>query len=301
MSSILVTGGTGQVGRELKELLPTATFVGSRECNLMNPKAVQELIRQMSPNVVIHTAARVGGIIDNMNNQTRYYSENVLMDTNLINSCLEYNVPKFIGILSTCAYPDVALSYPMEETALHYGQPAISNFSYGIAKRGLATLIDSIRKEIHSNYCYVIPCNLFGKYDKYNEKSHFVAAILMKILESQKNNSNELTLFGTGQPLRQILYAKDLARIIYLMLESDIFENFNVASEENLSILEYARRILDILELKDWEINFDKTKPDGQFRKDVSIRKLRDFFPKFQFTPFDLAIRETFDELNKIH
>lgn len=297
MQKILVTGGTGQVGSELRALLPSAFFVSSKDFNLLDKKSVEKMLENFRPNVVVHTAARVGGIIDNLNNQTSYYAENVTMDTNLIQTCLDYGVEKFIGILSTCAYPDVALNYPMEETDLHFGAPTNSNFSYGIAKRGLATYIDSIRNEKKKDYCYVIPCNLYGIHDKYNERSHFVASILMKILKAIKEQKKELVLFGTGEPLRQILYAQDLARVITQMIENNIYENLNVASEENLSIKSYTLKILEILGFSDWKIKFDETKPDGQFRKDVSIRKLKHYFPDFRFTPFEEGISEVFQSL----
>jgi GDP-L-fucose synthase len=185
----------------------------------------------------------------------------------------------------------------MEESELHFGAPTKSNFSYGIAKRGLATYIDSIRSEKSSDYCYVIPCNLYGIHDKYNEKSHFVASVLMKILTALKDGKKELVLFGTGQPLRQVLYSQDLARVITLMIENDIFENLNVASKDNLSIKNYALKILDILGFDDWNIKFDESKPDGQFRKDVSIKKLMQYFPDFQFTTFEDGISEVFESL----
>ena len=297
MQRILVTGGTGQVGSELKSLIPEATYVSSQDFNLLDKKAVEKMIKDFAPDVVVHTAARVGGIMDNLSNQTSYYAENVLMDTNLIQSCLDFKVRKFIGILSTCAYPDVASKYPMKESELHFGVPANSNFSYGIAKRGLATYIDSIRSEIYPEYCYVIPCNLYGVYDKYNEKSHFVAAILMKIFDALREGKKELVLFGTGKPLRQILYAQDLARIITLMVEESVYENLNVASKDNLSISEYTRQILDILGFSNWEIKFDPSKPDGQYRKDVSTQKLMTYFPDFEFTPFEKGIPMVFEIL----
>ena len=130
MRKILITGGTGQVGNELKLLIPDAIFVSTKECNLLIKSQVESLIKNVSPEIVIHTAARVGGIMDNISHQTEYYSENVLMDTNLISSCTSFGVKKFIGILSTCAYPDVSAKYPMKESEIHDGKPADTNFSY---------------------------------------------------------------------------------------------------------------------------------------------------------------------------
>ena len=298
MRKILVTGGTGQVGNELKLLIPDAIFVSTKECNLLVKGQVESLIKDLSPEIVIHTAARVGGIMDNISHQTEYYSENVLMDTNLISSCTSFGVKKFIGILSTCAYPDVSAKYPMKESEIHDGKPADTNFSYGIAKRGMAVYIDAIRKQYGWQYSYVIPCNLYGVFDKFNERSHFIGALLLKIHKANLEGKKEIELYGTGKPLRQVLYAKDLASVIKQMVERDIYENFNVASNENFSINQYAESILNVLGFNDWNIKYDSAKPDGQFRKDVSLFKFNNLFPEFEFTPLNVGIREVFESLS---
>ena len=300
MGRILVTGGTGQVGSELGALIPHATFVSTKDCDLLVKKNVMEMILDLKPDIVIHTAARVGGIIDNIAHQSEYYSENVLMDTNLIDSCLSANVGKFIGILSTCAYPDVASSYPMKESEMHNGIPSSSNLSYGIAKRGMAVYIDAIRNQYKLQYCYVIPCNLYGVHDKFNEKSHFIGALLMKIYQAQQENRRNIVLFGTGSPLRQVLYAKDLARVIVEMVESGNYENFNVASNENLSINDYAQSILRGLGFTDWTITYDSAMPDGQYRKDVDSEKFMKLFPHFEFTPLLTGINEVYQSLQNV-
>jgi nucleoside-diphosphate-sugar epimerase len=105
-------------------------------------------------------------------------------------------------------------------------------------------------------------------------------------------------LYGTGKPLRQVLYAKDLANVIRQMVARDIFENFNVASNENFSINQYAESILDVLGFNDWNIKYDSTKPDGQFRKDVSLLKFNNLFPEFEFTPLHVGISEVFESLS---
>jgi GDP-L-fucose synthase len=300
MTRILVTGGTGQVGSELRALIPDATFISSKDCDLLVKKNITDMILDVKPEIVIHTAARVGGIIDNIAHQSEYYAENVLMDTNLIDSCLSANVGKFIGILSTCAYPDIASSYPMKESELHNGIPSSSNLSYGIAKRGMAVYIDAIRNQYKLQYCYVIPCNLYGVHDKFNQKSHFIGALLMKIYQAQQENRKNIVLFGTGSPLRQVLYAKDLARVIVEMVKRGSYENFNIAGAENLSIDDYAQIILSGLGFTDWTITYDSAMPDGQYRKDVDLGKFMKLFPDFECTPLLTGVKEVYLSLQNV-
>lgn len=294
MKKILVTGGTGQVGKELQLLLPDATFISSMDCDLRSCVDVDLLIIKHKPDVVIHAAARVGGILDNITHQVEYFTENVLMNTNLVDTCLKYKVPNFIGILSTCIYPDVVDKYPMKEEVMHDGKPTKTNFSYGIAKRAMATHIDAIRDQYKLNYCYVIPCNLYGIHDKYNDRSHFIGALLKKIYEADKEGKKEITLFGSGKPLRQILYARDLARVLHRMVIDNTYHSFNIANEDNFSIDQYARIVLKALGYGDWTINYDSSKPDGQYRKDVSLEEFREYFPDFQFTPLEEGIVEVY-------
>lgn len=297
MVKVLVTGGTGQVGRELQLLMPDALFVSSKDYDLTSCVDVDRMINVYRPEVVIHCAARVGGILDNINHQTEYFAENVLMNTLLVDACLKYNVPNFIGILSTCIYPDVVDTYPMREDVMHDGKPTKTNFSYGIAKRAMATHIDAIREQYKKNYCYVIPCNLYGVHDKYNDRSHFIGALLKKIYEANQRGEKKITLFGTGKPLRQILYARDLARVLKMMVVEHTYHSFNIANENNLSIDQYARTVLKALGFEDWTIEYDNTMPDGQYRKDVSLFEFKELFPNFKFTPLEEGIVEVYKNM----
>jgi GDP-L-fucose synthase len=299
MDRILVTGGTGQVGKELKKILPNAVFVGSKDYDLTNCKAVSQMYKDIKPTTVIHSAAKVGGILDNIQHQVEYYAENVMMNTLVVDQALKNNVKNFIGILSTCAYPDIVDQYPMEEIMLHNGKPTITNFSYGIAKRGMAVHIDAIREKYSFNYCYLIPCNLYGPYDKFDYRSHYVGALVSKIHEAKLKGKKKITLYGDGTPLRQFLYAKDLAVIISSMIEQDLYENLNIASEANISIDSIARIALDVLECSDFTIIYDNTKPNGQHRKDVCLNKFKKYFPDFLFTPLQDGIKNVYNSINQ--
>ena len=183
-NKILVTGGSGMVGRFLKEIIPNAIFISSKDYDLRDMNNVNTMMVKYKPNVVIHLAAKVGGIIDNINKPAEYFVDNILMNTNILASSYKHGVSRFIGILSTCIYPDKVSDYPMSENILHDGPPTPTNFSYGYAKRCLAVQIDSYNKQYNTKYQYLTPCNLYGEYDKWGENSHFVAALIKKIIKA---------------------------------------------------------------------------------------------------------------------
>ena len=296
---ILVTGGSGMVGKSLQELIPQASYISSKDCDLTNPIEVELLVKLHKPDAIIHLAAKVGGIIDNINKPAEYFDDNILMNTLLLKSAYKYGVERFIGILSTCIYPDSVVRYPMIESMLHSGPPTPTNFSYGYAKRSLAVQIDAYNKQYGTKYQYLIPCNLYGEYDKFGENSHFVAALIKKIHNAKVSGYDKITLFGTGKPLRQFMYSNDLATIIKKCIDEDIYDNFNVATKENVSIDEIARIALKACDAEHINIEYDATKPDGQYRKDVSVDILNNIIS--DFTPISLydGIKQTYDKINK--
>jgi GDP-L-fucose synthase len=291
-NKILITGGSGLVGKYLKKILPEATYISSKDYDLTTEDGVKRMFLKYKPDTVVHLAARVGGIIDNINHPAEYFTQNVLMNTLLIEYSRIFGVKKFIGILSTCIYPDVARKYPMDESMLHEGPPTITNFSYGYSKRSMGAQIDAYNLQYNLNYQYLIPCNLYGIEDKDDEnKSHFIASLIKKINYAKNNNSDNITLFGDGTPLRQFMYAGDFAEIIKQTIEKNVTESFNVATEENLSIKQMAEIAINVTGNENIKIEWDTTKPNGQFRKDVSIDKFKNLFPNFEFTPLSKGIK----------
>ena len=293
---IVVTGGSGLVGKHLQEILPDAFYLSSKDCDLTDIKKVRWMISSYTPDIVVHLAAKVGGIQDNLKYPAHYFDDNVLINTNIVKVCKEYNIKRFIGILSTCIYPSVVDNYPMTEDDLFIGPPPPSNFSYGYAKRCLAVQIDAYNKQFNTEYNYLIPCNLYGDYDNlHNEnKMHFITALLNKIRNSQDNS---LHLLGTGKPLRQFMYAGDLAKIIKKVIDNNITESFNVAPDFNYSINEMAKMALEVTNKK-YNIIYSKPELDGQFRKDVSNKKLRNIFPDFKFTDLKTGIKQVYDKIS---
>ena len=294
MNKILVTGGNGMVGKHLQEILPNAIYIGSKECNLTSWKEVEYMMFLHKPNHIIHLAAKVGGIQDNISKPAEYFEDNILINTHILKASLQFNVKRFTGILSTCIYPDIIEKYPMKEEDMFLGPPTSSNFSYGYAKRCLAVQIDAYNKQYSTKYNYLIPCNLYSEYDNFNNESkmHFMTALLKKIKSSNKT----LKLLGTGKPLRQFMYAGDLARIIKEVIDKDITNSFNVATSENLSIDKMANISLNILN-KNLKIKYSKPELDGQFRKDVCNKKLLSYVPNFKFTSFEEGIKKVYNNI----
>lgn len=296
-NKIVVTGGSGMVGNSLKLILPEAAYLSSKDYDLTSEKGVVQMYQDLKPSVVIHLAAKVGGIIDNIDKPYTYFTDNVLMNSLLIEHARKSDVKRFIGVLSTCIYPDVVENYPMKEDKLHDGSPTPTNFSYGYAKRCMAVQIDACNNQYGTNYQYLTPCNLYGHFDNYeNEnKMHFVSALIKKIHLAKINGNDKITLFGTGNPLRQFMHSDDFANVIKKCIDDNIYENFNVATEENISINEIAKIALRACEATHLKIEYDSSKPDGQFRKDVNVDLLKKIIPDFK--PIDLysGIKNTYD------
>jgi GDP-L-fucose synthase len=293
---ILVTGGSGLVGQHLRNILTDATYISSSNYDLTKQDDVEQMMKEYRPDIVIHLAARVGGMLDNMNNPVDYLEENILMNTNVLKACHNFNVKKVITMLSTCIYPDKVKTYPMKEEDLFIGPPTPTNFSYGFAKRCMATHIDSYIKQYDKKWCYLIPCNLYGEYDKYEEhNSHFVSALIRKIYEAD----DKIELWGTGEPLRQFMYGGDLARVIKYVIDNDIVENLNVGTAEVYSIDEIVNIAKKACGKENLVVNYDNTKPDGQFRKDVDSSKLLSVLKDFEFTPLEEGIKKVYDNFSK--
>ncbi len=303
MKRILVTGGSGMVGKYLRELLPQADYPSSHQLNLLNPSHTYSYVQSYKPEIVIHLAAVVGGIRDNIERPLVYFEDNLMMNFNIVRACREFKVNNFITALSTCVFPDnfdriEEFQYPMKEEDLHFGPPTPTNYGYGYAKRVMGVHVDVINAtNNNSNYCYLTPCNLFGEYDKYDDKgSHFVSALLKKIIVAQKEGRSYIELLGTGKPLRQFMYAKDLARLIVEMIETNTYTNLNVCPSEVLSINELTLATLKALGLEHFEIRYSGDL-DGQYRKDASNEKLKQVFPNFKLTPFEAAVKHTYEYL----
>jgi len=295
--SILITGGTGLVGKYLQHYLKDGIYLGSRDYDLTKEDQVIAMYEKYRPNIVIHLAAKVGGIADNIQYPFEYYEDNLLMNTLVIKHARTYNVKKFIGVLSSCIFPDVVDHYPMTEEDMHKDLPNANNFGYGYAKRVMGCHIDIAKKQ-GLNYSYITPSNLYGEYEHGDvSRKHFVGALLEKIHTAKVNGDDHITLFGDGTPLRQFTFAKDIAEIINLLIQYDIKENLNLTTADNLTIDQMARMALEATDSQHLKIQYDTTKPNGQYRKDIDTTKFKNIFANYKFTSYIKGIKQTYNTL----
>lgn len=288
---VLVTGGTGFLGKRLKRIRPSWIYLSSKMCDLTCYEQTEQLLKNIRPWAIVHLAGRVGGIKENFENQADFFLQNTLMNTNLIHAAYLTGVPRVLSSLSTCAFPSTVSHYPFSENLLFDGPPAKTNFSYGFTKRMLHVQTLSYRKQYNLNYSTFCPSNIYGPGDHFGtDKSHFVAALLSKIMDCEDGGSIEL--WGTGNPRRQQLYVDDLAEIIPVLLDrhnSDL--PIIVCGEENLTIKEMARIVNQKIG-KNINISYDGNL-DGQFRKDGDNSNFVKLIGGYNFTPFSVGIDKT--------
>ena len=292
-SKVLVTGGSGFVGKRLKKYKPNWIYISSKQYNLINEKDCDQMLNDIKPDAILHLASKVGGIKENSLKQAEFYYNNTMINTNILECARQHNVERVLSALSTCAFPDVVKKYPFAEEDLLSGPPAITNFSYGYTKRALYIQSASYRKQYGLNFSTFCPSNIYGPQDNFDsESSHFVPALIRKY--SEVKDGDTLELWGTGKPLRQQLYIDDLIKIIPLLLEkhnSDV--PIIVAPNENLSISEMAN-ILHKNVKKNVKIVYNN-RLEGQFRKDGSNKKLLKLLGGFNFTKFEDGVTKTYE------
>lgn len=293
---ILITGASGMVGRELCKLIPNAHCPSSIELDLTNPTTIKNYMESHSFEYVVHLAAYVGSLHDNIANQTLYFDKNILMNTLITKYSFESGVKNFLGILSTCIYPDNITCFPIKEASLHDGAPHKDLLPYAYAKRSHAVQLDAYKECFSVNYNYLIPCNLYGLVSEKNKnRSHYVNDLIQKIILAKLNNKNYITLLGDGSPLRQFMFAGDLARIIKRYIYENHEGSFNVAPNINLSVNEIALIALKACDADYMDIKYDSTKPNGQQRKDVDSNALTEAMPGVGFVSLANGIKNIYD------
>ena len=274
---VLVTGGTGMVGSAFQNIKTNHEIVpvGSKDYDLREwTHALQMMLDHPNIDAIIHLAARVGGVKGNTEFVADFFSDNILINTNVLLASRQFNIKKVVSLLSTCVYPDDVI-YPLTEDQIHNGEPHKSNFGYAYAKRMLDVHSRALRQQYGQNYICAVPNNLYGPGDYFDlENCHVLPAIIRKIFEA-KNFGREVVLWGDGSPLREFTYSKDIAKILLFLLENyDDQLPINIGSTGETSIRDITQKICTIMEYDYNMIKWDMTKPSGQYRKPSSNERL---------------------------
>ena len=279
-SKIFLAGHNGMVGsaifRKLKELHYKNIFtISKKKVDLTNQKKVSNYFKKIKPDIVILAAAKVGGIKANNEQKAKFIFENLSIQNNVINSSYQNGIKNLIFLGSSCVYPKEA-KIPIKEEYLLSGSLEKTNEPYAIAKIAGIKLCESYNYQYGLNYKCLMPCNAYGINDNYNvNESHFFPALIVKIINSIKENKGYIEIWGSGKPLRELIYSDDIAdACIYFMNKKTNHTLINIGTGIEKSIVDYAKFIMRHLGVK-LKIKFKNVKLDGTFRKlmDSSLAK----------------------------
>ena len=279
---IFLAGHNGLVGSAILRKLKKNNFnriitVERKKLNLLNQKDVFIFLKRIKPKAIIIAAAKVGGI--NANNKFRadFIYENLQIQNNLIHAAYLNGVAKLVFLGSSCVYPKKS-KQPIKESYLLSSQLEKTNEPYAVAKIAGIKMCESYNNQYKTDFISLMPCNTFGPNDNYNlNTSHFLPALIRKIYEAKKQNKNYFVLWGSGKPLREVVYVDDLADACLFFLKKKVNHSIiNIGSNVELSIKSYADLIKKIFKYNGY-IKFDKSKPDGTFRKKLDISLARSY------------------------
>jgi GDP-L-fucose synthase len=250
------------------------------------------LFRRVRPDYVIHLAAKVGGVKGNTDYVADFYTQNIQINTNVLDASFRYGAQKVVSLLSTCVYPDAA-TYPLTEEQIHAGPPHKSNFGYAYAKRMLDVQSQAYRQQYGCNFITAVPNNLYGENDNFHlTDGHVIPALIRKVFEAWANADPSVTFWGDGSPLREFTYSGDIARILLFLLENYNEPGpINIGTTGEVSIKEVAETIIENVGFGG-DIIWDTDMPAGQYRKPSSNQRLLDLGWS-EYTDFDMGLART--------
>ena len=306
-SRIFIAGHKGMLGSSVLRKLKKKGYknlitIDKKKLDLRNQASVKKFFKIKKIDAVIIAAAKVGGIKSNMNYPANFINDNLQIQTNLISSSYENKVKKLILFGSSCIYPK-NLKKPIKENQILTGELEKTNESYAIAKIAGIKLIEAFNKQYKTNYICLMPCNLFGPNDNYNlQNSHFLPALIKKIFAASKQKNNKLVkLWGTGKPLREVLYVDEVAKACEFFLKKKINHSLiNIGSSTEMTIKEYAnivKRKIDSRVL----VKFDNNKKiDGVKRKKLDITLANQYGWKAKMN-FSKVLDETIEDFRNFY
>ena len=297
---IFLTGGTGMVGSNIREHSESHKYTifapSSKEVDLTNYEQVTRYIAEVQPDIIIHSAGLVGGIQANIKNPVGFLVKNLQMGLNVILAAQQNNVKKLLNLASSCMYPrDMEIG--LTEDMILKGELEPTNEGYALAKVVATRLCEYMNREDEKwQYKTAIPCNLYGKYDKFDPKhSHMVPAVIRKIYEAKENNIDEVEIWGDGLSRREFMYAGDLADFVYYALAhfDKMPQNLNVGLGADYTINEYYQVIAKVIGYEG-TFTHDLSKPMGMKKKMIDNTLLTAFGwqPK---TPLEEGIKQTLE------
>ncbi|MGF1578537.1 MAG: GDP-L-fucose synthase family protein [Gemmataceae bacterium] len=297
-SRIIVTGGAGFLGKHVVSRLKKAgcEFIyvpRSAECDLTKAGDIENMIQNQRPDVVIHLAARVGGIGANRIRPGTFLYQNLIMGTQLIEACRDAGIEKFVQVGTICSYPKFT-PVPFQESELWNGYPEETNAPYGLAKKLLIAQIQAYEQEFGFQGINLLPVNLYGPGDNFDlATSHVIPALIRKCLEAKAAGRKVLDVWGTGTPTREFLYVEDAAEAIVLACEKlTTSEPVNIGSGREISIRELVTLIAKKTEFEG-EVRFDPSKPDGQPRRCLDVGRAEELLGFRAATPLEAGLEKT--------
>ena len=280
---IFITGHKGMVGSSLfnffkKKKFGKLLYATRSALNLENSVKVDNFIKKHKPDVIVNCAGKVGGILANSIYPTEFLNENILIQTNLIKSAYKNNISHFINLGSSCIYPKYS-KQPIKEKYLLSGSLEKTNEAYAIAKIVGLKLCEYYNKQFNTSFLTLMPCNLYGPNDNFNlQNSHFIPALISKIVKAKELKSKFVEIWGTGKPKREIMHVDDLSSAIFFIINKKISNDqkllnylkknslINIGSGNEYSIKQFASKIIQIVNGK-LKLKFNKKFPDGTLRK----------------------------------
>lgn len=299
MSKIVVTGGTGFLGKAVCEELESSgdTIIplkGRGQWDLTKQNHVGYLFADNKPDIIVHLAAKVGGIGANKENPGLFMYENLAMGMNLIETARKYGeLKKFVMVGTVCAYPKFT-PVPFKEEDIWNGYPEETNAPYGIAKKSLMEMLISYKKQYNLDSSNLIPVNMYGPHDNFNPaSSHVIPAIILKIDKAIDRKEKEVKLWGTGEASREFLYVKDCARAIKMAIETNTEpQPINIGTGSEYKIKDLATKIASVMNY-DGDVLFNVNGLDGQPRRCLDTTKAKETLGFEAETHLDEGLKET--------